>query len=179
MPVCADRAGTVCFKRFVPPSGTICLNAQSYLIVCAMLFPAQRQLLPIFPDRSTYAFERHPNDNLPSRHFRESPDGKELQWRLCLKRKPAPPPDWRPDSECRAPPLSKIGLRRREWTGGMSKPGIETQFRERRSVKTTAVDRRSNAGSMPEPKDQTVRDTAASFPQELLLDIRCAASEGV
>jgi hypothetical protein len=40
----------------------------------------------------------------------------------------------------------------------MSKPGIETRFRERRSAKTTAVDRRSNAGSTPEPKDQTVRE---------------------
>src|SRR5689334_1800297 len=123
------------------------------------------KLLPIFPDRSMYAFERHPNGNLPSRHFRESPDGKELQWRLCLRRTLALPRDWRPVAECRAPPLSKIGLRHREWTEGMSKPGIGTQFRERRPAKTTAVGRRSNVQSMPEPKDQTVRDAAASYPQ--------------
>jgi hypothetical protein len=147
--------------------------------VCATLFPAQRQPLSIFPARSTYAFERHPNDNLPSRRFRESPDGKELQWQLCWRRTPALPPDGRWDSECRAQPLSKIGFRHREWTGGMFKPGTGTRFRERRSAKTTAVDRRSIAGSMPEPKDQTVGDTAASFPQELQLDIRCVASEGV
>jgi hypothetical protein len=41
MPVCADHAGferrAIYFKRFVPPSGTICLNAQSYSIKSATL----------------------------------------------------------------------------------------------------------------------------------------------